>query len=288
MGNVPELPRYIPIVPALRSINNLEKFPFTGVVYPFEIPEKLQFIQKIDYAFVRHSNCKIGTLVLITHEKNATKELVSYIFLKRLIPLATVKEQEQQCIDWDLCKEINPTKKKFESGEFQIKIEYLAILVANIFSSGSASIKKYLEDLLYDRIAQVTENDIGVFIDSEANRINEYTHLPDVKMALCKIYEELNIEKRLDLTIQLYERLAEILDIDVESAEERVVTQKRSENMPTDLPESPKSPEDIEKDNFEKKIKDFPKEIQDKIREHYQTLQTIPSNSAEYTTQKHI
>lgn len=286
MSKVPTLLRYLPVVPALRNINNIEKFPFTGIVEPFELTEELQFIAKVDYVFVQHSNCKIGTLALVTHGKNTTEKLASYTFLKRLFPLAIVEKQKQQYVDWGICKEIDPTKEKFESDEFKIKIEYLAILTANIFSSGSASIKKYLENFLYNYIAQTTENSIRFFIDGEANRINEYTYLPAVKMALCRIYEELDIEKRLDLTIKLHERLATILDIDTEeSPAERVVAKNMEKVIPAN-PEKSKSPEDIEKDNFEKKIKNFPKEIQDKIRDHYQALQTIPSNSAEYTTLK--
>lgn len=284
METGPELPRYLPIMPVDLNSDDSEMFPFPGLVRPFFRPdEELALIAESDFAFVLHSNCRIGTLATIRHAKDATdgENLIACVYLIRIIPLATISDNNQLKVVWAFCKEENPTKEKFQSIEFQRKLRYLASLVAKTFCSWSDEAEMLQENLLQNIAGETTAEKVGFFIDVEASRLNPYIYLPNLGFALREIFEELSIEKRLDLTIGLYETASELFKRVFESPTQG----KETEEMNKDIPANkPKPAEEAEQEEFEKSIKDFPPEIKEKIRGHHTILNTLPPLSAEHAT----
>ncbi len=280
MEKAPPFPRYLPIMPAIRGPDNLEYFPFPGLNQPFFKPSpNLSFLKKTDYVFVMHSNCPIGTLALIQHGKTESdeEELVSYLFVKRIFPLTVLTSTKNLKLEWVFCEEKPPTKEKFQSVEFQKKIRYLATLTAKTFCGHSNEACMNLENHLQNMAETFSEENLGVFIDHIVQRLNPHIDFPSIGFGLRQIFEELNIEKRIDLAIGLY---AYTLDIFTKISESS--TAKEVEEVSKDAPASnPKLIEDAENKEFEKKIKDFPPAIKEKIKEHHRTLDTLPPNSSE-------
>lgn len=284
METGPELPRYLPIMPADLNPDDSEMFPFPGLVQPFFKPdEELALIAESDFVFVLHSNCRIGTLATIRHAKDATdgEDLIAYAYLMRIIPLATISDNNRLKVAWASCKEENPTKEKFQSIEFQRKLRYLASLIAKTFYNWSDEAEMLQENILQNIAGKTTAENVGFFIDVEASRLNPYIYLPNLGFALREIFEELSIEKRLDLTIVLYETVSELFKRVFESPSQGKEAEEMSKNVPTN---KPKPAEEAEQEEFEKSIKDFPPEIKEKIRGHHNILRTLPPLSAEHTT----
>lgn len=279
-------PKLLPVIPAIRGPDNFELFPFPGGIKQLrKLPPPLEFLKKTDFAFMARSGCRIGILVMIDHQKDdvTQEERTSYLFANRIIPLSKSTEQEQLNVEWAFCQEINPDKNRFQSDKFQQKLKYLSGLIAAAFCCGSKTLKQKLEQILQIIIKRKTEQNIGFFIDGEADRINEFVNIPSIEPKLRQVFEELNIETRLDLIIQLYEHVVKLFGLLFETSTEETEAETMDSDTQTN---QPKSPEKTEKDEFENKIKDFPKTIKNKIKEHYETLKTIPPQSAEYTTAK--
>lgn len=257
-------PKLLPVIPAVRGPDNFELFPFPGGIKQLhKLPPPLEFLKKTDFAFMARSGCRIGMLVMIDHQKDSVtqEELTGYLFANRIIPLSKSTEQGQLNVEWAFCQEIHPDKNRFQSDEFQKKLKYLSGLIAAAFCCGSKTLKQELEKILQHIIKRKTEKNIGFFIDGEADRINQFVKIPSVEPMLRQVFEELNIETRLDLIIKLYEHMAKLLDLLFETSSEETEAETMNPDTQTN---KLKLPETTEEDEFNKKIKDFPPAIKEK------------------------
>ena len=262
----------LPLISATFSSSEpqIQHIPFPGFLRPFFKPgNELSHLINENAVIVYHNYCGLGTFAEVRHMAKGSDRLIALVYHHRVnIFNISQKDKEPLTAEWGHCEEDSITEDIFQSSEFQAKLRKLSNAAAWFKSLIYPAENQLKVEGQYNKMADAANaKSVACFIDSLADELNLAAVIPTAGSSLCVIFDELNVEMRLDQMLELYQFLLDYFKnshiLPPVKSELEQESDKESGLLPPSAGSS--APDNTADEDFEEKIRDVPEKIKDQI-----------------------